>query len=80
MYDTLKRQPDDNPTIGIVLCAETDGDVARFSTHAENPQMYAAKYKLYMPSKEELSREIERQKEIFRLQHESSNKQIASGN
>lgn len=80
MYDTLKRQPDDNPTIGIVLCAETDGDVARFSTLAENPQMYAAKYKLYMPSKEELTREIERQKEIFRLQHESSNKQIASGN
>lgn len=80
MYDTLKRQPDDNPTIGIVLCAETDGDVARFSTLAENPQMYAAKYKLYMPSKEELTREIERQKEIFRLQHESSNKQIASEN
>ena len=80
LYDTLKKQPDDNPTIGIVLCAETDGDVARFSTLAENPQMYAAKYKLYMPSKEELSREIERQKEIFRLQHESSNKQIASGN
>lgn len=80
LYDTLKKQPDDNPTIGIVLCAETDSDVARFSTLAENPQMYAAKYKLYMPSKEELSREIERQKEIFRLQHESSNKQIASGN
>lgn len=74
LYDTLRKQPDDNPTIGILLCAETDGDVARFSTLAENPQMYAAKYKLYMPSTEELSREIERQKEIFRLQQECPTK------
>lgn len=78
LYDTLKKQPDDNPTIGIVLCAETDGDVARFSTLAENPQMYAAKYKLYMPTEEDLSREIERQKEIFRLQQESRSKQITA--
>ena len=78
LYDTLRKQPDDNPTIGIVLCAETDGDVARFSTLAENPQIYAAKYKLYMPSREELSCEIERQKDIFRLQQESHNKQIDS--
>ena len=79
LYDTLRKQPDDNPTIGIVLCAETDGDVARFSTLAENPQMYAAKYKLYMPTVEDLSREIERQKEFFRLEQVSRNNQIVSG-
>ena len=65
LYDSLCRRPDDNPTIGIVLCTETDGDVARFSSLADNPQMYAAKYKLYMPSQEELTREIERQKNIL---------------
>ena len=70
MYDSLKKQPDDNPTIGIVLCAETDSDVARFSSLAENPQMYAAKYKLYLPTKEELAKEIERQKRIFRENHQ----------
>lgn len=70
MYDSLKKQPDDNPTIGIVLCAETDSDVARFSSLAENPQMYAAKYKLYLPTKEELAKEIERQKQIFRDNHQ----------
>ena len=69
MYDNLKKQPDDNPTIGIVLCAETDGDVARFSSLADNPQMYAAKYKLYMPTQEELAKEIERQKQIFKETH-----------
>ena len=70
MYDSLKKQPDDNPTIGIVLCAETDSDVARFSSLAENPQMYAAKYKLYLPTKEDLAKEIERQKQIFRENHQ----------
>ena len=68
MYDTYKRREGDSPTIGIILCAETNADVARFSTLATNKQMYAAKYLTYRPSKEELRREIERQKEIFMLQ------------
>ena len=46
MYDKMKKGPDDNPTIGIILCAETDSDVARYSTLAKNDQMFAAKYKL----------------------------------
>ena len=73
LYDTLKKQPTDNPTIGIVLCSETNGDVARFSTLADNPQMYAAKYELYLPTQEELTREIERQKQIF-LEQEKDKK------
>ena len=73
LYDTLKKQPADNPTIGIVLCSETNGDVARFSTLADNPQMYAAKYELYLPTQEELTREIERQKQIF-LEQEKDGK------
>ena len=63
MYDKMKKGPDDNPTIGIILCAETDSDVARYSTLAKNDQMFAAKYKLYLPDKEDLKREIERQKQ-----------------
>lgn len=68
MFDTYRRGEGDNPTIGIILCAETNADVARFSTLATNKQLYAAKYLTYMPSKEELRREIERQKELFMLQ------------
>ena len=68
MFDTYKRSEGDNPTIGIILCAETNADVARFSTLATNKQLYAAKYLTYMPSKEDLRREIERQKELFMLQ------------
>ena len=68
LYDTYKKQLGDNPTIGIVLCSQTNGDVVRFSSLADNPQMYAAKYELYLPTQEELTREIERQKEIYQMQ------------
>lgn len=69
LFDTYKRPEGDNPTIGIILCSETNADVARFSTLATNKQMYASKYLTYMPSKEVLAREIEQQKEMFRLRN-----------
>lgn len=76
MYDKMKKGPDDNPTIGIILCTETDSDVARYSTLAKNDQMFAAKYKLYLPDKEDLRREIERQKELYLMAHpEESDKE-----
>lgn len=69
LYDQYKRREGDNPTIGIVLCSETDGDVARFSSLADNNKMYAAKYLTYLPTQEELRREIEQQKEIFEMRN-----------
>ena len=69
MYDEFKKNEDDNPTIGIILCSDTNADVARYSTLAKNNQLFASKYKLYLPTKDELRAEIERQKEFFRLQH-----------
>ena len=73
MYDKMKKGLDDNPTIGIILCTETDSDVARYSTLAKNDQMFAAKYKLYLPDKEDLRREIERQKELYLMAHPEEN-------
>ena len=73
MYDKMKKGPDDNPTIGIILSTETDSDVARYSTLAKNDQMFAAKYKLYLPDKEDLRREIERQKELYLMAHPEEN-------
>lgn len=70
MYDERVRDKDDNPTIGIILCSETDEDIARYSILNENKQLYASKYMLYMPSEEELRNEIERQKAFFKLQHQ----------
>ena len=72
MYDELVRPNGHNPTIGILLCADTDEDVAHYSVLNGNDQLYATRYLTFMPTKEELRREIERQKEIFMLQHQIS--------
>ena len=71
MYDDLIKNKEDNPTIGIVLCTETDADIAKYSILKENEQLFATKYKLYLPTEEELREEIEREKEIFKSQFEN---------
>lgn len=74
MYDELVRLNGHNPTIGILLCADTDEDVAHYSVLNGNDQLYAAKYLTYMPTQEELRREIEQQKEFFLLQQKRENR------
>ena len=64
LFDTYKRPECDNPAIGIILCSESNADVARFSTLATNKQMYASKYLTYMPSKEVLARGITTKRNI----------------
>jgi len=74
MFDERYLKEGHNPTIGILLCADTDEDVARYSSLHDNNQLYMAKYLTYMPTQEELRREIEQQKAIFALQQgEGSN-------
>ena len=68
MYDDLIKQPDDNPTIGVLLCTDTDSTVAKYSVLNDSQQLFAAKYMTYMPTEEELRREIEQQKRFF-LEH-----------
>lgn len=68
MFDDLKRTEGDNPTIGLLLCSETSEDIARYSVLNGNKQLFASKYLTFLPTEEELSKEIERQKEIFMQQ------------
>lgn len=68
MYDELKCTEGDNPTIGLLLCSETSKDLARYSVLKDSKQIYAAKYLTYLPTKEQLAAEINKQKEIFALQ------------
>ena len=68
MYDELKREEGNNPTIGLVLCSDTSKDLARYSILKDSKQLFAAKYLTYLPTEEELSREIREQKEFFELQ------------
>lgn len=68
MYDKTQRTEGDNPTIGLVLCSETSEDMARYSVLNGNEQLFQAKYLTYLPTKEQLIREIVQQKLIFELQ------------
>ncbi len=70
MYDDLKRGEGDNPTLGIVLCTDTSEDIARYSVLHDNDHLFAAKYKLYLPTEDELRAEIEHQKAMFALQRD----------
>ena len=72
MYDELKRGEGDNPTLGIVLCADTDEDIAQYSILHGNEQLFASKYKLYLPTEEELRAEIEAQKAMFYLKQKDA--------
>ncbi|MCL2184130.1 MAG: DUF1016 domain-containing protein, partial [Chitinispirillia bacterium] len=67
MYDDLKRNTGDNPTIGILLSTETDKTIAKYSVLRENKQLFASKYLSYLPTEEELAAEIERQKAVLKL-------------
>lgn len=73
MYDELKKEEENNPTIGLLLCSDTSKDLARYSILKDSKQLYAAKYLTYLPSEEELSREIREQKEFFELQEGKRN-------
>jgi predicted nuclease of restriction endonuclease-like (RecB) superfamily len=62
MMDDLKRAPDDNPTVGIILCARKDVSVVRYSVLHENEKLFASRYKLVLPSEDELRAELDRER------------------
>lgn len=65
MFDDLKRQPDDNPTIGIILCKDKDETLVKYSVLNEAKQIFASKYKLILPSEEKLIAALD-QKELLK--------------
>jgi len=71
MFDDLERPKDDNPTIGILLCTETDHTIAKYSVLNDKNQLFATKYVDYLPSEAELIAEIEREKLIIQQRFEN---------
>jgi predicted nuclease of restriction endonuclease-like (RecB) superfamily len=61
--DTVKGK-DDNPTVGLILCTDKDHTVVKYSVLNESRQLFASKYRLYLPSEEELRIEIERERAL----------------
>jgi predicted nuclease of restriction endonuclease-like (RecB) superfamily len=65
LYEDKFKGDSDNPTIGIILCTEKDETVVKYSVLKESKQLFASKYKFYLPSEKELIEEIEREKEMI---------------
>jgi predicted nuclease of restriction endonuclease-like (RecB) superfamily len=70
LFDDKVKGADDNPTIGIVLCAGKDETIVKYSVLADNENLFASKYKLYLPTEEELKAEVERGRELIERQIE----------
>lgn len=66
LMDDLKRAPDDNPTVGIILCTHRDASVVRYSVLHGSEQLFASKYKLILPSEDELRQELDRERALLR--------------
>jgi hypothetical protein len=62
LYDDLRRNENDNPTVGMLLCGSKDQSVVRYSVLHESEQLFASKYRLVLPSEDELRRELERER------------------
>jgi YhcG PDDEXK nuclease domain len=67
IYEDKVRGEDDNPTIGLILCTEKDATVVKYSILDDNRQLFASKYKLFLPSEEELAAELMRELEQLKL-------------
>jgi predicted nuclease of restriction endonuclease-like (RecB) superfamily len=76
IVDDLKRGPDDNPTVGIILCTHKDTSVVRYSALHENEHLFASKYKLVLPSEDELRAELERERASLEEQRKRLTSQI----
>ena len=65
LFDDLYRARDDNPTIGLILCTKKNEAVARYSVLNERRQIFASKYMLYLPTEEELARELAKERRLI---------------
>ena len=61
LYEDLHKVEGDNPTIGLILCSEKNETIARYSVLKESQQLFATKYRLYLPTEEELAKELKRE-------------------
>lgn len=62
-FEDKVKQADDNPTIGIILCTDKNEAMVKYFVLSDNDNLFASKYKLYLPTEEELRRELIRERE-----------------
>ena len=78
MFDEKYRAENDNPTIGLILCAKKDETIAHYSVLKDSKQLFASKYMLYLPTEEELQREIERERRLLKSTNKAAPKKFVA--
>jgi len=68
-FEDQVKQDTDNSTIGLILCTEKDNTIVKYSVLSEGKQIFASKYKLYLPDEETLKDEIRRERKFLELEH-----------
>ncbi|MDZ4854234.1 MAG: PDDEXK nuclease domain-containing protein [Nitrospirota bacterium] len=74
LFDDQFTIEGDNPTIGLILCAQKNEAIARYSILSESKKIFAARYVKYLPTEEELKREIERERRLIEARHADEEK------
>jgi hypothetical protein len=69
-YQREITSPDENPPIGIVLCTDKNEAVVRYTLPEGNIQIFASRYQLYLPTEEELTRELQRERQQIELERQ----------
>ena len=77
MYDQTRKDAEDNPTIGLILCSEKSEAVVKYSVLTDSAQLFASRYKTYLPTEEELRRELERERAQIEAKQTENTEQIA---
>jgi hypothetical protein len=67
-FEKEEKQRNDNPTIGLILCSDKNETMVRYTLIEENKQIFASKYKLYLPTEKELERELIREREVIEIE------------
>ena len=67
-FEKEEKQREDNSTIGLILCADKNETMVKYTLLEDKKQVFASKYKLYLPTEEELKKELTREKELIEME------------
>lgn len=67
-FEKEEKQKNDNPTIGLILCSDKNETMVKYTLLEENKQIFASKYKLYLPTEKELEKELIREREMIEIE------------
>jgi hypothetical protein len=73
-FEKEEKQKGDNPTIGLILCSEKNETMVKYTVLEDSDKIYASKYKLYIPSEEELKNELNKERELLEMERKLKEK------